>query len=87
MRVNLSVLGDPAARARLNLAPAGHQELEDRLRAGYRAAGLHLAAVRRVDRDPDTSWGRRLAQGRPLPLLALDARVVTAGERGIAGPR
>jgi len=79
VRVNLSVLGLPAVCRRLDLPPAGHQNLEARLRAGYAAAGLHLAAVRQVTRVPDTSWGRRLSSGRPLPELAIEAHVAAGG--------
>lgn len=75
VRVNLSVLSRPAVCARLALPSMGHQDIEARLRVEYAAAGLDLGAVRRVTRLPDTSWGRRLSSGRPLPELILEARV------------
>ncbi len=73
VRLNVSVVEDPLVLRRLNLPVAGNQDLEARLRAGYGALGVHLD-VRRAALDPETSWGRRLAAGRPLPVLALDGR-------------
>ncbi len=84
VRLNASVVDDPLALRRLNLPLAGTQDLEARLRAGYGALGVHLD-VRRAALDPETSWGRRLAAGRPLPVLALDGRAHPGNAEAPAG--
>ena len=80
VRVNASILNDPAVLARLSLIAAGKQSLEARLTAAYAAAGIQLA-ITQTDLDLATSRARRLGAGRPMRVLASTARSSLRGER------
>jgi len=75
VRVNASILDDPAVVARLSLPAAGKQSLEARLTAAYAAAGIQVA-ITQTDLDLATSWARRLGAGRPMRVLAIDGTVI-----------
>jgi len=75
VRVNASILDDPAVVMRLSLPAAGKQSLEARLTAAYAAAGIQVA-ITQADLDMATSWARRLGAGRPMRVLAIDGTVI-----------
>lgn len=75
VRVNCSILDDPAVGSRLGLRWPGHEIDRRALIRAYAAAGILLERVAVERDDTATSWGRRLARGGAPLVLALDGTV------------
>lgn len=66
VRVNVSALGLPVRSV---------PEVVDAIVPAYGSAGFARVTVRIEAAEPVASWGKRLGQGRALPVLAIDAVV------------
>ncbi|MEW6048965.1 MAG: class I SAM-dependent methyltransferase [Bacillota bacterium] len=89
--VNASVLAEPYALARLGLRSASFGvggSVSDGplvLSRGYAVAGLALVSCEFRVVEVRTPWAARLGQGRPLEVLALEARVTRLPEGRVPG--
>jgi len=75
VQINVNILEDTRVRTRFALPP-GVKELRSRLSAGYAAAGIQLIGMSVSRWGPQTSWSRRLSDGRPRPVLSIEGVVV-----------
>lgn len=70
---------DRAEQARLGLPALDAVHLRGPLAAGYAAAGFTTISMRPLSLDElgrwPSTWARRLAHGRPRPVVQIDARV------------
>lgn len=77
-------LGKPGARlhvvvnvlaARLGVPALLQEDIEARLVPAYAAAGIRIVNWYWGPERPNTSWGRRLSTGRPIPVVALNGTI------------
>ena len=83
VRVNASILDDPAVVMRLSLPAAGKQSLEARLTAAYAAAGIQVAIT-----QADLDWPLRGPDGSALAgrCESLPSTVRSSIRGGTNGP-
>ncbi len=75
VQINTTILDDPRVCSRFAL-PLGVQAIANRLYEGYAAAGIQLVRAGLSCGGPQTSWNRRLNQGRSGHILALEGIVM-----------
>jgi hypothetical protein len=70
-------IGKPGAKLHiaLNLLAGDPGQYAD-LPAIYARAGLEVQRLDVMTVSPGTSWGKRIGQGAPMPILVIEGRVV-----------